>query len=517
MSRCSVGIVTGAPHPVADAVKTALRIACGVSAKTFLVPSTAAIRSSRASRRLRLLRGNYAARSKRRDPRPRNRTKYNYDAVSRLYTLAHNLDGAGTTYDETLTFTYNPASQIITRNLSNGTYSFAVTPNVARTYSVNGLNQYTQIVSSPTTSPTYDPNGNLTSDGSTTFGYDAENRLTSATGGHTATLVYDPLGRLYQTSGGAAGTTRFLYDGDRIVAEYNSTGALLRRYVHGTGVDEPIVWYEGSSVSAATRRFLHADHQGSIVAVTSSTGATTEADTYDTYGVSGSANKVRFQYTGQVNVPELGLYYYKARIYNPTLGRFMQTDPVGYSDDVDLYTYVGNDPLDRTDPTGNEGSGCWNNGEGCAPQKSPGDNRARVDRPNQPWREKIFGRAQKTGTVGHAVRSAREAVAAAKDPNTERVSMNQSLRTTTGDKDVSNVRPDVTIVSKPDESGTKDVSIKETPSNSQTPSAVQGYYQRALESLRGLLRPGTVEITPVTTPTEVPAIKAEIPAVLIEP
>ena len=112
------------------------------------------------------------------------------------------------------------------------THTRATTPDgPARDYSVNGLNQYTSVAG---TTHTYDLNGNLTSDGATSFVYDAENRLVSANGG-TKTLTYDPLGRLFQITSGSS-TTQLLYDGDRLVAEYNGSGGTLwRRYVHGTG------------------------------------------------------------------------------------------------------------------------------------------------------------------------------------------------------------------------------------------------------------------------------------------
>jgi hypothetical protein len=96
-----------------------------------------------------------------------------------------------------------------------------------------------------------------------------------------------------------------LYDGDRLTAEYNGASATpLRRYVHGPGVDEPLVWYEGAG--ATDRRYLIADHQGSIIA---ENGASTTRYSYGPYGEPNSWPGPRFRYTGQIALPEVGLYY----------------------------------------------------------------------------------------------------------------------------------------------------------------------------------------------------------------
>jgi RHS repeat-associated protein len=266
-----------------------------------------------------------------------------YDAVSRLSQLADNL--FGTTYDQTLGFTYTPASQIAAATRSNDNYAWGAHYNVTKSYTTNGLNQFTVAGSA---SPTYDTKGNLTSAGSTTFSYSSENLLTGATG--SIALAYDPALRLYQTSGGASGTTRLAYDGSDLIAEYNSSNAMLRRYVHGPGTDEPIAWYEGSGTT--DRRFLHQDERGSVVAVTNSSGTVLGVNSYDEYGVPASANLGRFQYTGQTWLSDLGLYYYKARMYSSGLGRFLQTDPMGYGDGPNWYNYVRSDPVNATDPKG---------------------------------------------------------------------------------------------------------------------------------------------------------------------
>ncbi|HLI12485.1 MAG TPA: RHS repeat-associated core domain-containing protein [Alphaproteobacteria bacterium] len=177
----------------------------------------------------------------------------------------------------------------------------------------------------------------------------AESRLVSASGaGNTASYAYDGLGRRKaKTVNGT--TTVYVSDGDQEVLEYDGTsGQVERRYVYGAGLDEPL----NLITPAGDRTTYIPDLQGSILAsLDGPTGSVTKYG-YQPFGDSSDSSGA-FRYAGRrIDAETNGLYYNRARMYSPALGRFLQPDPIGFQGGPHLYAYVNNDPLDARDPQG---------------------------------------------------------------------------------------------------------------------------------------------------------------------
>ncbi|MFL0357589.1 RHS repeat-associated core domain-containing protein [Erythrobacter sp. GH1-10] len=286
---------------------------------------------------------------------------YYYDDAGRLDRIWF-YNQYSSTYHTNFYFSYNPAGEVISEDVTNQAYVWDAHPSgsLDTAYVPDGLNQYDSV---DATVFSYDDNGNLISDGGTSFVYDTENRLVSASGGNNATLRYDPLGRLYEITDGSSNVTRMLYSGNDLIAEYNASGAMLDRYIHGLSAgDDPLIRYPGSNAATTASEHLYIDRLGSIIAIFGHDRTLKSINAYDEYGMPGApstnANSGRFRYTGQIWIPELGQYHYKARAYSPGLGRFMQTDPIGYGDGLNMYGYVGNNPTNFIDPLGLNGTSC---------------------------------------------------------------------------------------------------------------------------------------------------------------
>ena len=220
----------------------------------------------------------------------------------------------------------------------------------ARSYGpANPLNQ---VASEAGVSLAFDVRGNMTGDGTWTFGFDQRNRLVSATKpGTAATYDYDGDDRrTKKTVNGVV--TRIVWSGEAELAEADAAGAILRRYVPGAAIDTP----QAMIAAGGTVTWLHPDGQGSIVNTSTSAGAAGTPITYSPYGEIGGTGALPsglpFGYTGRYFDAETGLWYYRARYYHPRLGQFLQTDPIGTKDDPNLYLYVGGDPVNGTDPSG---------------------------------------------------------------------------------------------------------------------------------------------------------------------
>ena len=225
-----------------------------------------------------------------------------------------------------------------------------------------------RLISAEGAAYTYDRNGNILTrtngNSTTTYTYDFENQLIGIQfpDGTSAAYQYDALGRRIQKNVNG-NVTAYFYDGPNILLETDGSGNLQARYSFGAGVDQPLMMERGGQTY-----FYHADRAGSIAAVTDSMANTVCSYVYDSFGntqpCSGLTNP--FGFTGREYDSESGLYYNRARYYNPATGRFQSADPLDLTgrlltgatgamaspQNLNRYSYAVNNPLVFRDPSG---------------------------------------------------------------------------------------------------------------------------------------------------------------------
>lgn len=167
--------------------------------------------------------------------------------------------------------------------------------------------------------------------------------------GHTVSFKYDPFGRrIYKSS--SSGTSIFAYDGNNLIEQTNSLGTAVARYEQGLNIDQPL-----AMLSSATTSYYEADGLGSITSLSSGAGSLTQTYTFDSFGnrmnSSGSLTNP-FQYTAREFDAETNLYYYRSRYYDPSFGRFLSEDRLGFEGGVNFYRYAQNSPVLWIDPSG---------------------------------------------------------------------------------------------------------------------------------------------------------------------
>ena len=309
-------------------------------------------------------------------------TAYGYDALSRVLNIAHQsggatVDGASYSYDgagnatsstnvlNNLTSAYSYDNNYQLLKVLQGTttpekYTYDALGNRLTEKGVNyTYNSSNEILSKgQNISFTYDNNGNTLTKtdatGTTQYTWDFENRLVqmvmpTTTGTTTVMFKYDPFGRRIQKSG-PGNTVNYLYDGANVLEQVNANGRVQARYTMNLGVDEPLSEKRGSNTY-----YYEADKLGSVTSMTDITGTRVNSYTYSAFGKTTAKDTTKanpYRYTGRELDSDTGLYYYRARYYDPTIGRFIGEDPVRFRAGANFYRYVGNNALNFADPLG---------------------------------------------------------------------------------------------------------------------------------------------------------------------
>ena len=310
---------------------------------------------------------------------------YSYDTRDRLTTL--NVNGSGGTlagYTQTYSpsgrkltvaegtgrsenYGYDSTYRLVNENISgdptaanNGSLSYTLDPvgnrlSMASTLAALRSQGFTYDSNDRINTDTHDANGNTTSSDGVNYTYDFEDRLLTASNG--VQIIYDGDGnRVSETTGGV--TTKYLVDnltptGFTQVAEETVNGAVVAQFTYGR--------LRISQLRSGTLSFYSYDGGENVRQLANVTGALTDTYAFDAYGAvsSHTGSTVNpYQYRGEAFDPGLGAYYLRARYYEPVIGRFETQDRLEghpeFPKTLNKYTYAISDPVDHSDPTGNE-------------------------------------------------------------------------------------------------------------------------------------------------------------------
>ena len=318
-------------------------------------------------------------------------TSYTLDLLDRVTDITHSkTSGSGAVALSEFSYTYDANGRVIGSTGPEGSLSFALDAN----------GQLLSVTGSRSEAYAFDANGNRTtnttgtgnlllSDGQFSYTYDLEGnrktrtrlsdgQVTETFWDHrnqlTKALVKDANGVLlkelrftYDVEGRRVGVwvdadgagpgnpnqVWTVFDGANPYMDFDGAGDLQTRYLYGPGVDE---LFARIGAGEDPQWYL-TDRLGSVRQIVDGSGTILDEIIYDSFGnvlsESNPSQGDRFKFTGREFSPDLGIYYYRARWYDPSTGQFISQDPIGFTaGDTNLYRYVGNGPWDGTDPSG---------------------------------------------------------------------------------------------------------------------------------------------------------------------
>ncbi|WP_018079022.1 RHS repeat-associated core domain-containing protein [Thiobacillus denitrificans] len=275
-------------------------------------------------------------------------TTYAYDPLYRLKTA----DYPGTANDELFTYdkagnrkTYTKGS--LTANSNTRYYNYTADTNRLLDIRIGSA------AGTVESSFSHDFEGRLTSQmgtGAKTLTWDAKGRVKTV---GAETYSYDSMDYRIGRSGGSLGSLDYFLEGEHLESVYSGTN-LYAKYFRGSSTDELVAGYLYDTDAKLKPFLFHHDNVTSTTAVSGHNGGTLQSTTFSAFGGTQSTTGTspnRLKYTGRED-DGTGLYYYRARYYDPVIGRFASEDPLGFEAGINFYAYVGNNPVNANDPDG---------------------------------------------------------------------------------------------------------------------------------------------------------------------